>query len=145
MQWQLGKNLDLICMTEMVIAECQVVYKPSSYSVQFSCSVVSNSLRPHKSQHARPPCPPPFLMIYSAYKLNKQGDTIQPKLEFLYQNFKISLIWPVHLGQMALPGISSNGWRLGSCATDLVDGDPFHWIKWYFYFQFFKESPHCSP
>ena len=24
---------------------------------------------------------------------------------------------------MALPGISSNGWRLGSCATDLVDGD----------------------
>ena len=24
-------------------------------SVQFSCSVVSNSLRPHESQHARPP------------------------------------------------------------------------------------------
>ena len=28
-----------------------------SLSVQFSCSVVSNSLRPHESQHARPPCP----------------------------------------------------------------------------------------
>ena len=26
-------------------------------SVQFSCSVVSNSLRPHESQHARPACP----------------------------------------------------------------------------------------
>ena len=26
-------------------------------SVQFSCSVVSNSLRPHEPQHARPPCP----------------------------------------------------------------------------------------
>ena len=25
--------------------------------VQFSCSVGSNSLRPHESQHARPPCP----------------------------------------------------------------------------------------
>ena len=25
-------------------------------SVQFSCSVVSDSLRPHESQHARPPC-----------------------------------------------------------------------------------------
>ena len=24
---------------------------------QFSCSVVSDSLRPHESQHARPPCP----------------------------------------------------------------------------------------
>ena len=28
-------------------------------SVQFSHSVVSNSLRPHESQHARPPCPSP--------------------------------------------------------------------------------------
>ena len=27
-----------------------------TYSVQFSCSVVSNSLRPRESQHARPPC-----------------------------------------------------------------------------------------
>ena len=26
-------------------------------SVQFSCSVVSDSLRPHEWQHARPPCP----------------------------------------------------------------------------------------
>ena len=28
-------------------------------SVQFTCSVVSNSLQPHESQHARPPCPSP--------------------------------------------------------------------------------------
>ena len=27
------------------------------YSFQFSCSAVSNSLRPHGLQHARPPCP----------------------------------------------------------------------------------------
>ena len=26
-------------------------------SVQFSCSVMSDSLRPHESQHTRPPCP----------------------------------------------------------------------------------------
>ena len=30
-----------------------------SISDQFSRSVVSDSLRPHESQHARPPCPPP--------------------------------------------------------------------------------------
>ena len=30
-----------------------------SFSVQFSCSVVSNSLRPHEPQHARPLCPSP--------------------------------------------------------------------------------------
>ena len=34
-------------------------------SVQFSCSVVSNSSWPHKSQHARPPCPSPIPGVYS--------------------------------------------------------------------------------
>ena len=32
---------------------------PTPSSVQFSGSVVSNSLRPHEPQHARPPCPSP--------------------------------------------------------------------------------------
>ena len=31
----------------------------SSSSVQFSCSVVSDFLWPHESQHAKPPCPSP--------------------------------------------------------------------------------------
>ena len=35
------------------------------HSVQFSCSVVSDSLRPHESQHARPPCPSPTPGVYS--------------------------------------------------------------------------------
>ena len=30
-----------------------------SFSIQFSRSVVSDSLRPHDPQHARPPCPSP--------------------------------------------------------------------------------------
>ena len=34
-------------------------------SVQFSRSVVSDSLRPHESQHARPPCPSPSPGVYS--------------------------------------------------------------------------------
>ena len=29
-------------------------------SVQFSCSVVSDSFRPHGLQHTRPPCPSPL-------------------------------------------------------------------------------------
>ena len=33
-------------------------------SVQFSCSVVSNSLWPHELQHARPPCPSPTPGVY---------------------------------------------------------------------------------
>ena len=34
-------------------------------SVQFSRSVVSDSLRPHESQHARPPCPSPSPRVHS--------------------------------------------------------------------------------
>ena len=34
-------------------------------SVQFSHSVVSNSLRRHESQHARPPCPSPTPGVHS--------------------------------------------------------------------------------
>ena len=33
-------------------------------SVQFSRSVVSNSLRPHEPQHAKPPCPSPTPGVY---------------------------------------------------------------------------------
>ena len=44
-------------------------------SAQFSRSVVSDSLRPHELQHARPPCPLPtpgvhpnsFMYTYSSY------------------------------------------------------------------------------
>ena len=32
--------------------------------VQFSCSVMSNSLRPHGLQHLRPPCPSPTPGVY---------------------------------------------------------------------------------
>ena len=34
-------------------------------SVQFSCSVVSDSLQPHELQHARPPCPSPTPRVHS--------------------------------------------------------------------------------
>ena len=37
---------------------------PSVSSVQFSPSVVFNSLRPYESQHTRPPCPSPTPRIY---------------------------------------------------------------------------------
>ena len=50
----------------------QIIYQLSyqgnpfcTHSVQFSCSVVSVSLRPHESQHARPTCPSPTPGVYS--------------------------------------------------------------------------------
>ena len=42
-----------------------IIYWGIIDSVQFSLSVVSDSLRPHESQHARPPCPSPTPRVHS--------------------------------------------------------------------------------
>ena len=49
------------------ICRCGIVYMEESSisSVQFSRSVVSDSLQPHESQHARPPCPSPTPRVHS--------------------------------------------------------------------------------
>ena len=41
------------------------VFNVMKISVQFSHSVVSDSLRPHELQHVRPPCPSPSPGVYS--------------------------------------------------------------------------------
>ena len=41
---------------------------PSISSVPFSRSVMSDSSRPHESQHARPPCPLPFPTVHGVLK-----------------------------------------------------------------------------
>ena len=45
--------------------EKEEMKNPRVSSVQFSHSVVSDSLRPHESQHTRPPCPSPTLGVHS--------------------------------------------------------------------------------
>ena len=43
-----------------LIEECvSIIICTNACSVQFSHSVMSNSLRPHEPQHTRPPCPSP--------------------------------------------------------------------------------------
>ena len=46
-------------------------------SDQISRSVVSDSLRPHESQHTRPPCPSPTPGVHSDH-VHLVSDTIQP-------------------------------------------------------------------
>ena len=41
-------------------------------SVQFSRSVMSDSSRPHESQHARPPCPSPIPRVHSDSRPSSQ-------------------------------------------------------------------------
>ena len=52
-----------ICI-ELRIIQGDLISKSFS-SVQFSHSIVSDSLRPRESQHARPPCPSPTPRVYS--------------------------------------------------------------------------------
>ena len=51
----------LILSLKWILAMSTTIFS----SVQFSRSVVSDSLRPHESQHARPPCPSPTPGVHS--------------------------------------------------------------------------------
>ena len=58
--------VELSAIATMALGKLRWMVTPSRFnSVQFSHSVVSDSLRPHESQHARPPCPSPTPGVYS--------------------------------------------------------------------------------
>ena len=64
-------------------------------SVQFSRSVVSDSLRPHELQHARPPCPSPTRGVHSdSYLLfiNHAKSFDKEIWKFIY-HFKDKMYW----------------------------------------------------
>ena len=48
-----------------VLRQRKLVHEPQFSSVQFSHSVVSDSLQPHELQHARLPCPSPTSGVHS--------------------------------------------------------------------------------
>ena len=50
---------------------------PQFSSVQFSCSVVSDFVQLHESQHARPPCPSQTPGVTQTH-VHQVGDAIQP-------------------------------------------------------------------
>ena len=52
--------------------ECTLFSHFQFSSVQFSRSVMSNSLRPHESQHTRPPCPSPTPGVHSNSRPSSQ-------------------------------------------------------------------------
>ena len=74
--------------------------QPGSQSVQFSRSVVSNSLRPHRLHHARPPCPSPTPGAYSNSCPSSRGchPTISSSVipfSFRHQSFPTSGFFPL--------------------------------------------------
>ena len=64
LMWLIFFSMTLFVFEIMDPQHCYfLVYRISS--VQFSSSVVSDSLRPHELQHARPPCPSPTPGVHS--------------------------------------------------------------------------------
>ena len=80
-------------------------------SVQFRCSVMSNSLQSHGLQNNRLPCPPPTPRVCSN-SVHQVGDAIQPShpcccFSFCLQSFAASGSFPV--SQLFASGGQSTG------------------------------------
>ena len=56
---------DWVCQFVLIRTLLSLVSVSLFSSVQFSRSLLSNSLRPHELQHARPPCPSPTPGVHS--------------------------------------------------------------------------------
>ena len=103
-------------------------------SVQFSCSVVSDSLRPHESQHTRPPCPSPTPGVHSDSR---------PSSQWCHPD--ISSVVPFSSCPQSLPASESfpmgqlfpwGGQRIGVSASasvlpmNIQDWSPLGWTCW---------------
>ena len=115
----------------------RVLARQSISSVQFSCSVVSDSLWPHESQHARPLCPSPTPKVY-------------PKscpLSRWWHPTILSSVFPFssHLQSFSLSGsfpmsqfFASGGKSIGVLTSTSVlpmntqDWSPLGWTGWIF-------------
>ena len=103
--------------------------------VQFSCSVMSNSLRPHEPQHPRPPCPSPTCGVYSNPCPLSQWchPTISSSvIPFLFLPSMFSALGSFQMSQY----FASAGQSIGVSASTSVfsmntqDWSPLGWTGW---------------
>ena len=106
-------------------------------SVQFSRSVMSNSLRPHESQHTRPPCPSPTPGVHSNWTRCPSSQWCHPAIS--------SSVVPFSSCPQSLPAsesfpmsqlFTSGGLSIGVSALASVlpmntqDWSPSEWTGW---------------
>ena len=102
-----NKTKKILCLSVLYIIS----------SVQFSHSVVSNSLQPHALQHARLPCPsPPGLTQTHALPV---GDAIQPAYPLSSPSPLPSIFPSISIFQMS-QFFASGGQRIGISASASV-------------------------
>ena len=104
-------------------------------SVQFCRSVVSDPLRPHESQHARPPCPSPSSGFHS---------NLHPSSQWCHPAISSSVV-PFYSCPQSLPALESfpmsqlfawGGQSIGVSALasflpkNTKDWSPLEWTSW---------------
>ena len=91
-------------------------------SVQFSHSVMSDSLRPHEPQHARPPCPSPVPGVYP---------NSCPSSWWCHPTISSSVI-PFFSCPQSFPASGSCGQSIGvsASASVLPMNTPLEWTGW---------------
>ena len=106
-------------------------------SVQFSCSVVSDSLWPHALQHTRPPCPLPTPGVYS--NSCPWSQWCHPTLSSSVIPFSCCLqSFPVSGSFQMSQFFASGGQSIGASAlasvlrVNIQDWFPLGWTGWIF-------------
>ena len=106
-------------------------------SVQFSLSVVSDSLQPHESQHARPPCPSPTAGVYSnscplSQWCHPTISSSAVSFSFCPQSFPASGSFP--MSQLFAWGGQSIGVSASTSVLSMntQDRSPLGWTGWIF-------------
>ena len=103
-----------------------------SFSVQFSRSVMSDSLRPHESQHARLPCPSPTPGAYSSSCPLSYPTTSSSVVPFssCLQSFPASGSFP--MSQLFASGGQSTGASASISVPpmNIQDWFPLGWTGW---------------
>ena len=108
---------------------------PACHSVQFSCSVVSDSLWPHEPQHARPACPSPTPGVHpNPCPLSQQ---CHPTISFSVIPFSSCPQTFPALGSFPMSQLfPSGGQSIGVSASKSVlpmntqDWSPLGWTGW---------------
>ena len=102
-------------------------------SVQFSHSAVSGSLRPHESQHARPPCPSPTPGVHSDSRPSSQwchpaiSSSVIP-FSSCPQSLPASKSFP--LSQVFVWGGQSTGVSASFLPKNTQGWSPIEWTVW---------------
>ena len=105
-------------------------------SVQFTRSVESNSLRPHESQHARPPCSSPTPGVYPNYVRWVSDPTIQPSHPLSSPFSSCLQSFPTSGSFQMSQLFTSGGQNIGVSASTSVlpmntqDWSPLGWTGW---------------